>query len=50
MIAIVSESAGELAVSVYSADRGPMVWLMIAAFVAVVVLVGGKKGSPPFWG
>ena len=44
VIAIVSESAGELAVSVYSADRGPMVWLMIAAFVAVVVLVGGKKG------
>ncbi|MDO5411554.1 MAG: YibE/F family protein [Lachnospiraceae bacterium] len=44
VIAIVSESNGELAVSVYSENRGPMVWLMIGIFVAVVVLVGGKKG------
>lgn len=44
VIAIVNESAGELAVSVYSVNRGPMVWLMAAVFIGIVVLVGGKKG------
>lgn len=34
VIAIVSESNGELLASVYSVNRGPMVWLMAAIFVA----------------
>ncbi|MGN0295075.1 MAG: YibE/F family protein [Lachnospiraceae bacterium] len=44
VIAIVSESAGELVASVYSVNRGPMIWLMAAIFIGIVVLVGGKKG------
>lgn len=44
VIAIVNESEGELAVSVYSRNRGPVLWLMIGIFVSVVVLIGGKKG------
>ena len=44
VIAIVSESEGNLAASVYSRNRGPVIWLMIFVFVAVVVLIGGKKG------
>lgn len=44
VIAIVSESNGELVASVYSVNRGPMVWLMIGVFAAIIVLVGGKKG------
>ena len=34
---------GELLASVYSVNRGPMVWLMAAVFVAIVVAVGGRK-------
>ena len=30
--------------SVYSVNRGPMIWLMVAIFVAIVVAVGGRKG------
>ena len=44
VIAIVSESNGELLASVYSVNRGPMVWLMAAIFVAIVIAVGGRKG------
>lgn len=44
VVAIVNESAGELVASVYSVNREPMIWLMAGIFVAVVVLVGGKKG------
>lgn len=44
VIAIVNESNGELVASVYSVNRGPMVWLMAAIFVAIVVAVGGRKG------
>ena len=44
VIAIVNESRGELMASVYSVNRGPMIWLMVAIFVAIVVAVGGRKG------
>ena len=44
VIAIINESKGELLASVYSVNRGPMVWLMAAVFVAIVVAVGGRKG------
>lgn len=37
VIAIINESKGELLASVYSVNRGPMVWLMAAVFVAIVV-------------
>ena len=44
VIAIINESKGELLASVYSVNRGPMVRLMAAVFVAIVVAVGGRKG------
>lgn len=44
VVAIVNESNGELVASVYSVNREPMIWLMAALFVAIVVLVGGRKG------
>ena len=44
VIAIVNESQGELAVSVYSKDRAPVLYFMILLFIAVVIFVGGKKG------
>ena len=44
VIAIINESKGELLASVYSVNRGPMVWLIAAVFVAIVVAVGGRKG------
>ena len=44
VIAIVNESKGELMASVYSVNRGSMIWLMVAVFVAIVVAVGGRKG------
>lgn len=44
VIAIVNESQGELVVSVFSWNRAPALLCMIAVFVAVIVLVGGKKG------
>lgn len=47
VIAIVNESNGEFVASVYSVNRGPMVWLMAAIFVAIVVAVGGRKGISP---
>lgn len=44
VITIVSESQGELVASVYSINRGPMIWLMVGIFIAIVLFVGGKKG------
>ena len=44
VIAIISESSGELVASVYSQNREPMVLFMVVLFVAVIVLIGGKKG------
>ena len=44
VIALVSESQGELAVSVYSADRGCAVYAMIGIFVLCILVIGGKKG------
>lgn len=44
VVAIVSEFKGEITASVYSNNRSPMIWLMVAIFIIIVVLVGGKKG------
>lgn len=44
VVAIVNESDGELVVSVYSQDRGWVIWLMAGIFAAIVILIGGKKG------
>lgn len=44
VVAIVSESKGEITASVYCNNRSPMIWLMVAIFIIIVVLVGGKKG------
>ncbi|MGN1132737.1 MAG: YibE/F family protein [Ruminococcus sp.] len=45
VIAIVSESRGEITASVYSSNRSPIIWLMIAVFITIVIIVGGKKGA-----
>lgn len=42
--AIVSEAEGTVTASVYSIHREPRIWLMVAIFVLVVCVVGGKKG------
>lgn len=45
VVAIVSESKGELTASVYSNNRSPIIWLMVAIFIGIVIIVGGKKGA-----
>lgn len=50
VIAIVNESDGELVVTVYSVNRGPMIWLMAAIFAMIVIAVGGKKGAASILG
>ena len=44
VVAIVNESNEELVASVYSQNRGPVLWILIGIFIAVVFLIGGKKG------
>ena len=44
VVAIVNESNGELVASIYSQNRGPVLWIWIGIFIAVVFLIGGKKG------
>ena len=44
VVAIVNESNGELVASVYSQNRGPVLWILIGIFIAVVFLIGVKKG------
>ena len=44
VIALVSQSQGELVASVYSVDRGMAIYVMIAIFLLCIVLIGGKKG------
>ncbi|MDD7209999.1 MAG: YibE/F family protein [Lachnospiraceae bacterium] len=44
VIALINESEGEFVTSVYSENRGPVLWIFIGLFVAIVVLIGGKKG------
>lgn len=44
VVAIVNESNEELVASVYSQNRGPVLWLLIGIFIAAVFLIGGKKG------
>ena len=38
-------SEGKLAGVVYNYDRTGMVWLLIALFAAILLLIGGKKGA-----
>lgn len=44
VIAIVSESQGEMTASVYSQNREMQIYLIIAIFVLTIILIGGKKG------
>lgn len=44
VIAIVSESQGEMTASVYSQNREMQMYLIIAIFVFTIILIGGKKG------
>lgn len=44
VIAIVSESGDNVTASVYNYDRGNILYLIILFFIAVLWLIGGKKG------
>lgn len=44
IIVMLSEKNGELAASVYQYDRGFVLWVLIALFILVMCLIGGKKG------
>ncbi len=44
VIALISESEGEFAVSVYSTDREWAIYAMAGAFVLILIAIGGKKG------
>ena len=50
VIALVSESQGEVIASVYSADREFSLYFMIAVFLLVIILIGGKKGAASVMG
>ncbi len=44
VIVMVSERDGTITGSVYNYDRGNVLWVMIALFILVLCLIGGKKG------
>lgn len=44
IIALISESEGEFAASVYGGDRELSIYLIIGIFVFVLILIGGKQG------
>lgn len=44
VIALVSESQGELVATVYSVRRAPMMYFMVVLFILAILLIGGKKG------
>lgn len=44
VVAMVSESEGEIVASVYSADREIAIYVLIGVFVLVLVIIGGKQG------
>ncbi|MDO4556885.1 MAG: YibE/F family protein [Lachnospiraceae bacterium] len=44
VVVILSESDNTIIASVYSVNREPAIYLMIAAFILITVLIGGKKG------
>lgn len=44
VIALVSESQGEIVASVYSVRRAPMMYFMVFLFILTILLIGGKKG------
>ena len=50
VIALVSESQGEVIASVYSADREFSLYFMIAVFLLAIILIGGKKGAASVMG
>lgn len=44
VIAIVSESNGELVTSVYGYNRAPALYAIVALFLLSIVVIGGKRG------
>ena len=50
VIALVSESQGEVIASVYSADREFSLYFMIAVFLLAIILIGEKKGAASVMG
>ena len=44
VVAILSESQGELVASVYGYNREPMLYLMIGLFLMIIWLIGGRQG------
>lgn len=44
VVAILSESRGELVASVYAYNREPAIYLIVGLFLLTIGLIGGKKG------
>lgn len=44
VVILLSQVKNTSDVSVYSIDRGWKIWLMVGIFIAIVVLIGGRKG------
>lgn len=44
VVAILSESQGEIVASVYGYNREPMLYLMIGLFLIIIWLIGGRQG------
>lgn len=44
VIAIVSESNGELVTSVYGYNRAPALYAIVALFLLSILVIGGKRG------
>lgn len=44
VVAILSESQGEIVASVYGYNREPMLYLMIGLFLMIIWLIGGRQG------
>ena len=44
VIAIVSESGGELVTSVYGYNRAPALYAIVGLFLLSILIIGGKRG------
>ena len=44
IVLVNTNDSGELVASVYNYDRGSMLWLLIALFVIIICVIGGRKG------
>ncbi|MDO4173990.1 MAG: YibE/F family protein [Eubacteriales bacterium] len=50
VVAILSESRGEIVASVYGYNREPVIYLMVGLFLLTIWLIGGKQGIYSIFG